>query len=211
MGRHNFQCQYQQDPGVLEGGLIKREWLHYCEQLPPDLDYILQSWDTASKSSEMNDYSVCTTWGVHSGKIHLVDVFRQRLEFPQLKRAVMELQEKYRPIKILIEDRASGIGLIQMLQQEYVCGVEAYQPKPGTDKHMRFAAQGIHFENGTVLLPQQAPWLDTYVNEITGFPGSKHDDQVDSTAQALETLGELAAWTKPRSGGWLPSMGWESH
>lgn len=210
IGEYNFQSQYQQDPGVREGGVIKREWQHYYESLPQYFDYTLQSWDTASKSSEMSDYSVCTTWGVHSGKIYLVDVFRQKLEFPGLKRAVIELRAKYQPLKILIEDHASGTALIQALKQEYLHEVEAYKPQPGCDKYMRFAAQAIHFENGTVLLPREAPWLDVYQKEITGFPGAKHDDQVDSTSQALEILGKWADLTRPSVGTWPISFGWET-
>lgn len=194
IGSYNFQSQYQQDPAAREGGLIKREWLHYYE--PYQLQQarwpsILQSWDTASKSSEMNDYSVCTTWQIIDGCFYLMDVFRQRLEFPGLKRAVLELREKFEPLKVMIEDRSSGTALIQALNSEYVYGIKAYTPPPGCDKYMRFAAQAIHFEGGRVLLPKEAPWLNDYIREITSFPGSKHDDQVDSTAQALAVLTEL--------------------
>lgn len=170
IGSYNFQSQYQQDPAALEGGLIKREWIHHYEPFALQLarwPYILQSWDTASKSSEMNDYSVCTTWQIIDGKLYLLDVFRQRLEFPSLKRAVLELQQRYQPMKVLIEDRASGTALIQALNSEYVYGIEAYTPPAGSDKYMRFAAQALHFESGRVLLPKEAPWLEDYIREIT--------------------------------------------
>jgi len=200
VGEYTFQSQYQQEPMPREGGLIKREWLQYYEpsKLPKSFDYILQSWDTASKIGQMNDYSVGTTWGLDRGKIYLVDVWRNRASFPVLKRAVMELDRRYNPSKLLIEDKASGTALIQELQSGGVCGIECYQPEPGSDKFARFAAQAIKFEAGHVHLPSAAPWLDEYVREITGFPGTKHDDQVDSTSQALEFLGtqarSLAVW-----------------
>ena len=194
VGEYIFQSQYQQDPMPLEGGLIKRDWLKYYEpdQLPGSFEYLLQSWDTASKCGEINDFSVCTTWGMHDGKFYLIDLYRKKADFPELKRAVLSLYKKHNPPKLLIEDKASGTALIQELQFEGVYGIESYQPQPGSDKFMRFAAQAIKFESGRVYLPVRAPWLDEYVREITGFPGAKHDDQVDSTSQALEFLGTQA-------------------
>jgi predicted phage terminase large subunit-like protein len=92
----------------------------------------------------------------------------------------------------MIEDQASGTALIQEFQSNGVYCIESYKPAPGSDKITRFAAQSIKFEEGRVFLPQQAPWLEEYIREVTGFPGSKHDDQVDSTSQALDLLGEKA-------------------
>ncbi|WP_109486854.1 phage terminase large subunit [Occallatibacter savannae] len=190
LGEYKFESQYQQEPMPLAGGMIKRDWLTFYEpsQLPTSFTYLLQSWDTASKTSEMNDFSVGTTWGLYEEKFYVLDVYRKRVEFPELKRAVIEAYQKHQPHKVLIEDKASGTALIQELQREFVYGVESYKAEPGSDKRMRFAAQSIQFEKGNVLLPSQAPWLDEYVREITGFPGTKHDDAVDSTSQALHIL-----------------------
>ncbi len=122
----------------------------------------------------------------------MLHVYRKRLTYPQLKRAVAELWKKFNPNKLLIEDKSSGTSLIQELRSEGVFRIEPYEPLPGSDNLLRTAAQSIKFENGRVHLPKQAPWLDDYVREITGFPGGKYDDQVDSTTQALEFLGEKA-------------------
>ena len=89
---------------------------------------------------------------------------------------------------ILIEDKGSGTQLIQDLRSEGVCGVEGYDPGPGNDKQMRLYAVSAEFESGRVRLPRVASWLEEYVREISGFPGMKYDDQVDSTTQALEHL-----------------------
>jgi predicted phage terminase large subunit-like protein len=115
-------------------------------------------------------------------------VFRQRLNYPDLKRKVQELAKRERPYKILIEDKASGTQLIQDLKADGVFAITAYEPPSGTDKIMRLHAQTALFENGRVLLPSTAPWLADYVNELTSFPGTRHDDQVDSTTQALDHL-----------------------
>lgn len=195
VGEYNFQSQYQQDPTPREGALVKREWLKFyeTESLPRlnQFDHILQSWDTASKSGELNDYSVCTTWGVYNRQFYLLDVFRRKCEYPVLKREVKSLFEKYDPSKVLIEDRSTGTSLLQELKWEGVYCLEPYKSEAGRDKHMRLADQSIKFEQGRVWLPNDASWLDAYIKELTGFPGSKHDDQVDATTQALDVLGAL--------------------
>lgn len=194
IGEYNFQSQYQQSPLSREGSLIRKEWLRYYEpgKLPQDFEWIFQSWDTACKVGDANDYSVCTTWKAIGSNFYLIDVYRQRMTYPQLKRRAVELYNRFDPSKVLIEDQASGTALIQELRAEGIYCIEAYKPSPGSDKIARFAAQAIKFENGRVFLPKEAPWLDDYIREITGFPGSKHDDQVDSTSQALECLTPMA-------------------
>lgn len=103
IGEYNFQSQYQQNPMPLEGGLIKREWLqYYSPAAKPEFRMIVQSWDTANKAGELNDYSVCTTWGLCDGKFYLLHVYRMRLNFPLLKRAAKELYERFDPRKVVI-------------------------------------------------------------------------------------------------------------
>jgi predicted phage terminase large subunit-like protein len=203
VGEYNFQSQYQQSPTSREGAIVKREWLRYYEpaNMPADFEWILQSWDTACKIGETNDYSVCTTWKVVGMNFYLVEDLRERLTYPQLKRAASEHFRKHQPWTVLIEDQASGIALIQELRNEGVYCIDAYKPAPGSDKTTRFSAQSIKFEAGRVFLPIRAPWLDEYIGEITGFPGAKYDDQVDSTSQALERLSPMAQSAVPLVGG----------
>ncbi len=194
VGEYNFQSQYQQSPMPLEGGMIKRDWLKFYapEEMPKPFRMVVQSWDTANKAGELNDFSVCTTWGIHKKQFYLLHVYRNRLTFPALKRAAKELYERFRPRKIVIEDKASGTSLIQELKAQGLLGIEAYQPPPGSDKPMRTVGQSMKFESGHVLLPTNATWLDDYVRELTGFPGAKFDDQVDSTTQALDFMSSKA-------------------
>jgi predicted phage terminase large subunit-like protein len=194
VGEYNFQSQYQQSPMSREGGIVKREWLKFYEpgKFPSDFEWTIQSWDTACKTGDSNDFSVCTTWKLVGMQYFLIDVFRKRLTYPELKRCAIELFSKYRPTEVVIEDQASGTALIQELQDGGIYNIERYKPAPGSDKLTRFAAQSIKFENGKVFLPKDAPWLEEYIREITGFPGTKHDDQVDSTSQALESLARRA-------------------
>ena len=129
------------------------------------------------------DYSVCTTWGLKDKRLYLLHVFRKRLNYPELKRAVREQANMHRATLVLIEDKASGTQLVQELVNEGLRIVRAV--KPEGDKVMRFNAQTATIENGFVYLPQEAPWLADYVHEITTFPNAKYDDQADSTSQAL--------------------------
>jgi predicted phage terminase large subunit-like protein len=112
----------------------------------------------------------------------------KRLNYPELRRAVIDQAQRFGVTNIIIEDRASGTQLIQDLQAEGLMGVIAYGPPAGTEKLMRLHAQTALFENGNVLLPRQKHWLQDYINEITGFPGTKFDHQVDSTTQALDYI-----------------------
>ncbi len=200
MTEYNFTAQYQQNPTPREGVIVKTEWLKYYEpgSEPAKFDWTFQSWDTANKAGELNDFSVCTTWGVQDRILYLLDVFRKRLNYPDLKRAIIELNGRFPSSTVLIEDKASGTQLIQELTQDTGIPVKACSPNPGSDKIMRLHAQTVYIENGRVRLPKTAPWLNDYIAELTTFPNSKYADQVDSTTQFLE---------------WFCSVGssWESY
>lgn len=189
MGEYNFLSQYQQTPIPPGGAMVKQNWLKYYspDQMPAQFDFIVQSWDTASKVTELSDYSVCVTLGKRGCELYILDVFRQRMEFPDLKRAVKQQASRYRPSAILIEDKSSGIQLIQELKREGLHQLKPYNPQ-GSDKVMRLHAQTATIENGCLLLPERAPWLADYTQELLAFPGSKYDDQVDATTQALEWI-----------------------
>jgi predicted phage terminase large subunit-like protein len=189
-GTYNFASQYQQNPTPIGGSMVKTEWLQYYDSDGPlpQFIYKLQSWDTANKSGELNDFSVCTTWGYIDKHYYLLDVVRARLNYPDLKRRLISHAKRYAPRVILIEDKASGTQLIQDLKSEGHYQVKPYPPPPGTDKLMRLYSQTAKFESGRVLLPSSAHWLKDYVHELTTFPGAKFDDQVDSTTQALDHM-----------------------
>lgn len=220
-GDYVFSSQYQQNPIPVGGAMIKVAWLRFYDPptLPRNFTRIVQSWDTANKSGELNDFSVCTTWGTLDKNFYLLNVFRKRLNYPELKRAVVEQAKLHNANTVLIEDKASGTQLIQELRSE-LYGITAYEAPKGMDKVLRLHAQADLFENGFVYLPSSAGWLTDYVHEITTFPGTKHDDQVDSTTQALDYLrkfDDLEVWAKlgagpgfppfTPSGPWLPLAG----
>src|SRR6266699_3074297 len=186
MTEYNFTAQYQQNPQPPSGVIVKREWLKFYgpSDKPVEFDQIIQSWDTANKDTELSNYSVCTTWGLKKQHMFLLDVYRRKVEFPDLKRAVRELAALHRARIVLVEDKASGSSLIQELRAEHFSLVQA-APAIDGDKVMRLRAQTAKIEGGFVLFPKQAHWLETYLLELLTFPNSKYDDQVDSTVFAL--------------------------
>jgi predicted phage terminase large subunit-like protein len=97
---------------------------------------------------------VCTTWGVDNERYYLVDLYRERRDYPDLRRKAPDLAQLHRADTILIEDKASGSQLIQDLKEDRLFGVTPYSPPPGTDKIMRRYAQTALFENGRVLMPR---------------------------------------------------------
>jgi predicted phage terminase large subunit-like protein len=191
-GAYTFLSQYQQNPTPVEGMMVMRDWLKYYPfgELPRTPDRTVQSWDTANTPSELSDFSVCTTWAVIDRKFYLVDLCRERLNYPELKRKVVELSQRFRPDTVVIEDKASGTQLIQDLREGATYAIHAYKPPAGSNKIMRLHAQTAKFESGQVLLPAGASWLDDFLAELLSFPGGRHDDQVDSVTQALDFLQE---------------------
>lgn len=190
MTDYNFAAQYQQDPQPPSGIIVLRDWLKFysADERPKEFEQIVQSWDTANKENELANYSVCTTWGLFKKRMYLLDVFRRKLNFPDLKRAVLDLRMLHNPTIILIEDKASGTALIQDLQSDGLSIVQA-APVIDGDKVMRLRSQTAKIEGGFVLFPKDADWLDSYIAELIGFPNVKNSDQVDSTVFALAWSG----------------------
>jgi predicted phage terminase large subunit-like protein len=186
IGEYNFAGQYQQTPAPLGGGLVKASWFARWRdgELPPRFERIVLSWDTANKASELSDFSVCTVWGIIGRHLFLLEVVRERLDYPALKRRVKDEHRRWRPDVVLIEDRASGTQLLQELREEGMHAATGYRPQ--ADKVMRLWAQTATIENGFVHLPEKAPWLSLYLDELTSFPYGRFDDQVDATAQMLD-------------------------
>jgi predicted phage terminase large subunit-like protein len=185
LGPDTFSAQYQQNPIPAEGVMIKREWVHRYDRLPERESSVevLQSWDTASKEGEQNDYSVCSTWLYHDNKYFLMHVLRGRYNFPALKAQAISHAKAYNAGTVLIEDDGGvGTALAKELQD---AGLSAIAVKPDHDKRTRMSVQSAKFASGRVFLPREAPWLADLEAELFAFPNGRHDDQVDSISQAL--------------------------
>lgn len=188
MGSYEFAAQYLQNPLPLDGGLIQWGWFKSYDLRPQlqDGDFVTQSWDTASKPTQITDYSVCTTWLRRGGDHYLLEVWRERVDYPALKRTVVALAEQYQPDAVLIEDKSSGIQLIQDLQAEG--RVRPIAINSQDDKITRMYGETAKFEAGCVCLPSSASWLDDFKAELLQFPRGRYDDQVDSVSQYLRWI-----------------------
>lgn len=189
-----FAGQYQQHPVPHGGGMIKTSWFRHYAQIPTKPTRIVQSWDTANKAGELNDYSVCTTWLEYGGVYYLVDLHRERLEYPDLRRMVKSLHQKWKPHAVLIEDKGSGTQLIQDLRHDSATSIPVLAIEPEGDKITRASACSAMIEAGMVHLPESAEWMADFETELMHFPNSKHKDQVDSLTQFLN-------WARTNGGG----------
>jgi len=191
-----FSAQYQQQPVAPGGNLIRLEWFGTYNQAPERHEFlkVVQSWDTGMTANPQSDPSVCTTWGFHRDqyKWYLLDVLRERLDYPDLKRAVIRLQRQYKADKVLIENAASGLALWPDLR-----ATGDFLPvmiKPDACKEERFNGCMGEVEAGHFLLPVEAPWLDGFKAELRAFPLGRHDDQVDSFSQFVRFQLRRWAW-----------------
>ncbi len=179
-----FACQYQQNPVIDGGNIIKEEYFEgqYYKMLPK-LDCIIQSVDANCKPDVKNDYAVITTWGIRGLQVYLIDVWRKKCDINELIKISIAKNNYYKPIYFIIEERANGYPLIQYLSANTTVPVKAYIPD--CSKDVRLDACSPMFETKKIFVPENASWLYDYIAELVRFPSAPHDDQVDSTSQAL--------------------------
>jgi predicted phage terminase large subunit-like protein len=186
-----WQAQYQQNPIGNESAIIKRDWWKWWDKdNPPQCDYILQSWDTAFEKTQRADYSAGTTWGIFNCEednfapnIILLNTYKKRVEFPELKRDVLREYNEYEPDSLIVEKKASGAPLIYDLRAMGI-PVQEYTPGKGQDKIARLNSVSDIIASGKVWVPQTR-WAEELVDEVAAFPSGEHDDLVDATTLAL--------------------------
>jgi predicted phage terminase large subunit-like protein len=208
LGSYAAAGQLQQRPSPAEGGLIKRHWWRYYQprgaNLPPVIVRLpdgtersimalelqgrgecIQSWDCSFKDLETSDFVVGQVWGNMGPNYYLLDQVRGRMDFPATLRAVRGMSNRWpAALAKLIEDKANGSAVIQMLSRE-IPGILPVNPEGG--KVARASAASPLIEAGNVYLPhpQIAPWVNDFIEECATFPNGAHDDQVDAMSQAL--------------------------
>jgi predicted phage terminase large subunit-like protein len=186
-----WQAQYQQNPVGNESAIVKRDWWKWWTQdRPPVCDYILQTWDTAFEKNNRADYSAGTTWGIWNNdedngtpNIILLDTYKKRVEWVDLKKDVLKTYHDWDPDGILIEKKATGAPLIYELRSMGI-PVQEYTPSRGNDKIARLNSVADIIASGKVWVPETR-WAEELVDEIAAFPSGEHDDLVDATTLAL--------------------------
>ena len=199
---YTLSAQYQQRPTPAGGAMIKTSWLQQYST-PPDVHTVLFVFDTAMKTAEINDFSVMSFWGLAGINVYLLDLLRGKWEVPDLEQEAIGFLESHRPkgpkrprIRgAVIEDKASGTGLIQGLRRKSALrDIPIIAKQRSTDKVSRVNNVLSFIRAGQLWVPEsaeKAPWLSAYLGEIAAFsPGMthQHDDQVDVTVDALEEL-----------------------
>lgn len=202
--KSSYHALYQGRPVPQEGNIILSSWFRYYRRPEQLYRQIVQSWDCANKERDMNDWSVCTTWGVHNTGYDLLDEWRERVTYPKLYKAAIEQAELYDPAVVLIEDRGNGTALIQDLKVNTRVPVVAIEPVG--DKVMRLSNESPAYESGLVRHPKQAdaPWITDHEAELVSIPATRHDDRGDSVSQFLKwakkSAGRLVYASLPREG-----------
>ena len=185
IGPAAFSAQYQQSPTPPGGNLVQWEWFPtYDPSLQrSDYAYVVQSWDTAVEIGRNNDFSVCMTFGWYQRCWNLLDIYRSKLEYPDLRQMVIEQRRRWNANQVVIEDSGAGTGIAQELWQAYP-GIRSFRPQH--NKEVRLVAQSGKISDGVIRLPPDAPWLDPFRKELLTFPNGKHDDQVDCLSQFMD-------------------------
>ncbi len=185
-----WNAQWMQNPTAEEGAILKREWwMKYTSEDIPQLQHVIQSYDTAFLKKETADYSAITTWGVFypnedsPASLILLDAIKGRYEFPELRRLALEQYDYWKPETVIVEAKASGLPLTYELRKMDIPVVN-FSPSKGNDKHARVNAVAPLFESGMIYAPEQK-FADDVIEECAAFPYGDHDDLVDSTTQAI--------------------------
>jgi len=188
-----WMAQYMQNPTSEVSAIVKREWWKVWEHDdPPFCEFVIQSWDTAFLKTERADFSACTTWGVFykdndygvsAANIILLNAFKKRMEFPELKQRAVEEYKEWKPDAMIVEAKAAGSPLIFELRATGI-PVQEFTPSKGNDKIARLNAVADIFASGRVWVPNTS-WAEELVEEVASFPSGEHDDLVDSMSQAL--------------------------
>jgi predicted phage terminase large subunit-like protein len=190
-----WSAQYQQEPTSEEGALIKREWWKIWEKEdPPEVEFIIQSWDTAHEAKTRADFSACTTWGVWTtedkeSRIILLDAIKGQWEFPELKVKALEQWKQWEPDSLIVEKKAAGAPLIQEMRRMNIVVTEV-SPSRGkagvsNDKYARMNAISDIFQSGLVWAPDKR-WAHEVIDNCAEFPNAMHDDLSDTVQQAME-------------------------
>ena len=194
LGMYGTAGQLQQRPTPRGGGIIKVQWIKKYiltrdvhSRITNKFRFIIQSWDTAFKEGEENDFSVCLTLGMLDDGFYVINRWKGKVDFPELEKTAIELANIYNPHQLLIEDKASGQSLIQSLKKRTRLPIKAV--KVDRDKVSRMYAVSPIIEAGRFFVPEGEQWVDDYVTNLITFPAAVHDDDVDATTQALTELG----------------------
>lgn len=185
LGSAGYQGQYQQDPTPAAGGFFKRDWWKRYRELPKQIHRRVMFIDCAEEPGISNDFTVIATWFSAPAGHYAKSVWREKVAFPQLVSAVLDIAALEKPDAIVIENKSAGRQLIQYLRQKTTLPVLKFEPGQRS-KVVRAAAAQPTVEAGNCYLPENSDWVELFISEHERFPNSEHDDQVDTTSMMAE-------------------------
>lgn len=189
IGSYDWGSLYQQHPTPRGGGVFKAKWIRHWTECPKVFDRVIQSWDFTFKDSENSDNVSGQVWGQLGSNFYLLDNDTDRMDFVSQVRAMQRMSSKWpEALEKVVEDKANGPAIISAIGSR-IPGIVPYTPR-GSKTARAYSVSPL-FEAGNVYLPpmdEEHPWVKKYVDELLAFPNAEHDDQVDSTTQALDTL-----------------------
>src|SRR6516162_2370125 len=190
VGSRIFAAQYQQNPTPPEGNMIKAAWLARYQLCPPRQKFnrVVLSCDPAGKANIKNDYTAITVVGVDKRESYLLQVSRGHWSVLEMRDRIKALASQWEATHVIVEDTASGMGLIQMLREQTRLNVIGRHPKEGNE--IRLSRHQGRFEAGRIFLPAEAPWLADFERELLAFPNGRYDDQVDALLLFLDWLSQ---------------------
>ena len=203
LGEYAAAGQLQQRPMPRGGTILKSDWWRPWEKEDlPNVEYVLQSWDTAYSEKERSSYSARTTWAVfrhdNAWNALAIDCWYDRVSYPDLRREAQDAYTEYQPDAVLIEKKASGQSLIQDLR---MAGIPVLEYSPDRDKEARAHAASALLEDGRIWFPSRKKWAKDLISICAAFPSGANDDIVDTCTQA---------WLRLRKGWFLShSEDWE--
>lgn len=184
-GSRTWNALYQGRPVAMEGNILNREWWRYYKQRPEIVDWVM-SVDASFKDTKTSDFVAIQVWGKTDENIYLIDAVKKHLDMPSTCREIVRLRALYPKCRItLIEDRANGSAIIQVLRKQ-LGGIIPIEPQGGKVSRVNAIAGTI--ETGHVFLPENKPFTKAFVDECAAFPNGAHDDQVDAMSQCLNRL-----------------------
>lgn len=187
-----WNALYQQTPKPAESGEVKSDWFKYYDKLPTDEPLLnIASWDTATTVTERSDFTVglMGSLGLKSGNFYLRAMYRERSEFHTLMREVPKFSKLYEAHAVLIENKGSGMSLIQVLKQTSGLNIIPIAPQKLGDKEWRFELAVPALQAERIYLPKRAEWVPRFIEELLTFPNGVHDDIVDAFSQMVNHFG----------------------
>ncbi len=195
LGVRQAAAQLDQDPVPDAGGLFQRAWFRHRFRVPPVGLQTFLSVDATFRDTSSSDFVAIQLWGHLPGDARrfLLAQRRERLAYTATRQILKDLAAAHRPYAILIEAKANGDALIDDLRTA-IPGVIAFEPGSRSKYERAQVGSAPAAEAGQIWLPEDAEFVDTFIEEHVGFPRAAHDDTVDACSQAM-------IWLAQRTGG----------